>query len=252
MTTMRELEATGTGREKAVHLDGSRNHPGQRGRDIADTNGDTAESTNNISDSSRKCPSTAATKKRTTAIFSDYSQVRHSTGTPQPNSADRAMAFSILIALIGVGVSAAFFGLGLRGAENDKTLQFESQASKIIKAVEGKWNDFEVAGLWIHEACRSSANQKDTHLARGICSREDFLELYEYLVSTGLDFQAIAWVPNVTHVDRIILEDESRTCKFQMHRIGRGGIEVIATRSHIAFSSTSHFVSQTMRTIFRK
>jgi hypothetical protein len=211
---MRELEATDTDREKEVNLDGSRSNTGPQGRDVSDYTGDTAESTNNISDHSRKRASTGVTKKHSNAIFSDYSQVRRSSGNPQTNSTDRTMAFSILIALIGVGVSAAFLGLGLRGAESDKTLQFESQASVIIKAVEGTWNDFEVAGLWIHEACRSSANQKDTHLARGICSREDFLELYEYLVSTGLDFQAIAWVPNVTHVDRAILEEESRTCKF--------------------------------------
>jgi hypothetical protein len=221
------------GKEKVVNLDGSPVNPGQQGRDVADSNGETA--TNTIFDYSKKCPSTGAKKKRN-AIFSDYSQVRHSSGTHQPNSSDRAMAFSILIAFIGVGVSTAFFGLGLRGAESDQTLQFESHASKIIKSVEGKWNDFEVAGLWIHETCRSSADQKDTHISRGICSREDFLELYEYLVSTGLDFEAIAWVPNVTQVDRVILEEESRTCKFRMHPIGRGGIELIATRSHIACS----------------
>jgi hypothetical protein len=246
---MREPEATGTDREKVVNLDGSRTNTGPQGRDVTDYTGDTAESTNNISDYSRKRPSTGTTKKHGNTIFSDYSQVRRSAGNPQTNSTDRTMAFTILIALIGVGVSAAFLGLGLRGAESDKTLQFESQASVIIKAVEGAWNDFEVAGLWIHEACRSSANQKDNHISRGICSREDFLELYEYLVSTGLDFQAIAWVPNVTHVDRVIVEEESRTCKFRMRQ---GGIELKATRSHVAFSSTSHFVSQTMRTIFRK
>jgi hypothetical protein len=40
--------------------------------------------------------------------------------------------------------------------------------------------------------------------------RQDFHELYEYLVSTGLEFEAIAHVPNVTYV-RATFENDTRT-----------------------------------------
>jgi hypothetical protein len=158
---------------------------------------------------------------QTTTIVADGSQESTLTSTTPLTSStqknptiDRTLVFTVLIALVGVGVSAAFVGLGIQGADNDKQLQFEKQANERIKAVEIAWQNFEVAGLWIHEACRASADQNDKHLTRGICSRDDFLELYEYLLSSGLDFQAVSWVPNVTHVDRASMEDESRTCKY--------------------------------------
>jgi hypothetical protein len=235
MKTMGVPEATGKGKEQVVNLDGSRD-PEQQGRRVRDSHVSGAESTNHLSDSSRERPSTATTTRKHLAIFADYSEEGPSAlSTRAHDILDRTLIFSILIALIGVGVSAAFLGLGLRGADSDKGLEFNKQASEIIKAVEGTWKDFEVAGLWIHEKCRSSAYQKDTHLPRGICSREDFLELYEYLLSTGLEFEEIAWVPNVTHVDRANMEEASRTCKFRMNWIGWGRIELLATISHIAF-----------------
>jgi hypothetical protein len=128
--TTRVPKATGTGmgNETVVNLDGSPHNPGQQGRDVADSNGDTAASTNTIFDYSKKYPSTDATQKRN-AIFSNYSQVRHSTGTPQPNSSDRAMAFSILIAFIGVGVSTAFLA---SASEGQKVIKHYS--SKVMPA----------------------------------------------------------------------------------------------------------------------
>jgi hypothetical protein len=161
--------------------------------------GSGTETTKNVSDLSEESPSTS---------------IAVTTSTKAEATLDRTLVFTVLIVLVGFGVSAAFWGLGIRGADNDKRLQFEKQASERIKAVEIAWHDFEVAGLWIHEACRASADQNDIHLTRGICSRDDFFELYEYLLGSGLDFQAAAWVPNVTHVDRASAEEDSRTCKY--------------------------------------
>jgi hypothetical protein len=207
---MRAPEATGTFNDEVVNLDGSRD-TGQKGS-CAFSNVNTTESmdTNNLSNYSREHPSTASKTPKNKAIFSDPA----ARSTRAHDILDRTLIFSILIALIGVGVSAAFLGLGLRGAESDKTLLFERQASQRIKAVEIAWHDFEVAGLWIHEACRASADENDIHFTRGICSRKYFFELHEYLLSSGLDFQAAAWVPNVTHVDRASMEEDSRTCKY--------------------------------------
>lgn len=169
----------------------------------ADTMTVCAETTEHVSNTSEESPSTSIAVVPSTKTHATI---------------DRTLVFTVLIALVGVGASSAYLGLGIQGAGNDKRLQFDKQASERIKAVEIAWHDFEVAGLWIHEACRSSADQKDSHLSRGLCSREDFLELYEYLLSSGLDFQAAAWVPNVTHVDRSSMEEDSRICKYKMGR----------------------------------
>jgi hypothetical protein len=161
------------------------------------------EATRNASDLSQVSPS------KSTAVTASTK-----TQTPTPATLDRTLVFTVLIALVGVGVSAAFLGLGIVGAKTDKRLQFKGQASERIKAVEIQWHQFDVAGLWVHEACRASADRNDNHFSRGICSRDEFFELYEYLYTTGLDFQAISWVPNVTHVDRASMEEESRNCKY--------------------------------------
>jgi hypothetical protein len=205
MKTIREDVSEATGREaKIVTFDNSPDP--EQARDSAVGAGDAAESTKSSSDYSRESPHSSGLSNIRVALL------------------DRTLVFTLLIALFGVGVSVAFLGLGVKGAESDKRLQFERQASEIINAIETSWHDFEVAGLWVHEACRSSADQKDTHLARGICSRKDFFGLYEYLLSSGLEFEAVAWVPNVTHVDRASMEEESRTCKCRMRRMGRGEV----------------------------
>jgi hypothetical protein len=174
--------------------------PAEQGRGVVTMSADATQTTKIVADVSQESALTS-----TTPLTSS---------TKTPATIDRTLVFTVLIALVGVGVSAAFMGLGIQGADNDKQLQFEKQANERIKAVEIAWQNFEVAGLWIHEACRASADQNDKHLTRGICSRDDFFELYEYLLSSGLDFQAVAWVPNVTHVDRASMEEESRTCKY--------------------------------------
>jgi hypothetical protein len=204
MKTIRENVSVATGREaKIVTFDNSPDP--EQPRDSTVAGGDAAESTKSSSDYTREWPSSGLSSIRVSLL-------------------DRTLVFTLLIALFGVGVSVAFLGLGVSGAQSDKRLEFERQASEIINAVETSWHDFEVAGLWVHEACRSSADQKDTHLARGICSRKDFFGLYEYLLSSGLEFEAVAWVPNVTHVDRASMEEESRTCKCRMRRMGRGEV----------------------------
>lgn len=110
-----------------------------------------------------------------------------------------ANLFASLIFLIGVALSAAFLTIGIMGARQDKDDEFMRRASELVKEIEASWKDYEVAGLWIHEACRH----------RDI-SRDDFRDLYEHLSYGGLEFQAAEFIPNVTREEREGMEAEIR------------------------------------------
>jgi CHASE1-domain containing sensor protein len=69
-----------------------------------------------------------------------------------------------------------------------------------VKKIETAWADYvNVAGV-IHGRCRSRE-----------FTRKDFRELYEYLISGGLHFQAAQFDPNITHLEREEAEEEART-----------------------------------------
>ena len=126
---------------------------------------------------------------------------------------DRTAVLSILIALVGAGVAGAFLSMGFVGARRDQDLRFARKASEIVLAVKDRWDDYVGAALWIHEACRSTADQTATLGEQGlkICSREDFSELYEYLLADkGLNFQAMAFSPWIKRSDRTSVEAEAR------------------------------------------
>ena len=58
----------------------------------------------------------------------------------------------------------------------------------------------------------TSFNKNDTSTRRnslGLCSRKEFRELYEYVQSVGLNFQSAQFMPNVTHAQRAVLEEEA-------------------------------------------
>ena len=107
--------------------------------------------------------------------------------------------FALLILVIGCVASAGFLYVGIKAVQDDQDEQFIRNAADLSQRIESAWNDYEVAGLWIHEACRSRS-----------FSRADFLVLYEYLISGGLDFQAAEFIPNVTHEEREASEAESK------------------------------------------
>jgi len=123
---------------------------------------------------------------------------------------DHPILLSFFIVVLGLGITVAFMALGVRGVQNDQRLRLEKQASDIANAVESTWHYYKMAAMWIHDRCRSTADHGTSDGAFSICSRTDFRSLYEYLVANGLEFQSIAYVPNVTNADRPALEQEAR------------------------------------------
>jgi len=81
----------------------------------------------------------------------------------------------------------------------------------------GTIHDYEIFGMWIHQGCHQSFDRRtNTSIAEdvehylGICSREEFRNLYEHVASVGLDFQSIQFITRVNHTERAELEWQSR------------------------------------------
>jgi signal transduction histidine kinase len=104
-----------------------------------------------------------------------------------------------LILILGAATSAAFLGVGITSANQDQFDQFDNQAQDLVNRIERAWEDYVTAASWIHGRCRSRS-----------FSRKDFRETYEYLINSGLDFQAAQFDPNITHAERPAAEEEAR------------------------------------------
>ena len=151
--------------------------------------------------------------------------------TGSPSSANSLaqhykIVFCVLIFLVGACASAAFLAIGILNAQEDKTDEFDRMASEFVVKLQDAFQDYELFGLWIHESCRSrphswtdttrtaATNNSDstavTNNVLGICSREEFRELYEYILSVGVDFQSAQFMPHVRAYQRAAMEAESR------------------------------------------
>jgi signal transduction histidine kinase/CheY-like chemotaxis protein len=121
-----------------------------------------------------------------------------------------------MIVFIGVAASAAFLFLGISGAKNNIDKQSTQRAAKLTFAIESAAHDYELFGLWIHESCQKSFNvtgvplEEDSAAHLGFCSRDEFRRLHEYIVSAGVELQAIEYVPNITHNARATVEAEAK------------------------------------------
>jgi hypothetical protein len=109
------------------------------------------------------------------------------------------MLLVLMVLILGSGTAAAFLAVGIGSAIEDQEDQFARSAVDLITKIEGAWEDYETAASWIHGRCR---NRK--------FDRADFREMYEYLVFSGLDFQAAQFDPNITHDERDEAEAEAR------------------------------------------
>lgn len=107
------------------------------------------------------------------------------------------VVFTIL--LLGSGTAAALLAIGITSVIEDQEAQFSRSSLDLIRKIEGAWEDYVTAASWIHGRCRSRN-----------FDRIEFREMYEYLVDSGLDFQAAQFDPNITHDERDGAEAEAR------------------------------------------
>ena len=105
----------------------------------------------------------------------------------------------LMVILLGSGTAVAFLAVGISSAIKDQEDQFTRSALDLINKIEDAWKDYVTAAAWIHGRCRNRN-----------FDRVEFREMYEYLVSSGLDFQAAHFDPNITHDERDEAEAEAR------------------------------------------
>ena len=99
----------------------------------------------------------------------------------------------------GTLASASFLAIGITSSVSEQEDQFERSASDLVSKIESAWEDYVHAASIIHGRCRG----RDF-------TRQDFRNLYEYITSDGLEFQAAQFDPNISHAERDFYEQEAR------------------------------------------
>jgi hypothetical protein len=61
---------------------------------------------------------------------------------------------AILVVAIGAASGAVILGLGVTAAERDQESRFAGASGDLLHELEEALSNFEVAGLWLHQACR--------------------------------------------------------------------------------------------------
>mmetsp|Transcript_28087 Transcript_28087/g.41377 ORF Transcript_28087/g.41377 Transcript_28087/m.41377 type:complete len:883 (-) Transcript_28087:409-3057(-) len=111
----------------------------------------------------------------------------------------RIALFCGLIFLLGVGTSVSFITIGVENARATQRSLFERRSFEVVNSIENAWQSYETMGLYIHEAARKLD-----------ITRQDFRELYEYLNSSDVSLQVVAFNPNISAEERPALEAESK------------------------------------------
>jgi hypothetical protein len=110
---------------------------------------------------------------------------------------NRKIIFASLILIVGACASAAFLAIGILNAKASQADEFDKLTDEFVVKLQGAFNDYELFGRWIHESCRERGREGNL---LGICNRQEFHELYEYILSAGPDFQSAQFMPYVPHI----------------------------------------------------
>lgn len=147
------------------------------------------------------------------SVTSESSQVERSKSGKQRNFFHDKIRFTTLILLLGAAVSGAFIALGVVNAKHSSEQDFKKRASDIVFQVKASWNDYVLFTKWVRESCQKPFVRdhnvimgEDPSHAFGYCTYEEFDKIYEYVLSEGLTFQALQYVPNVTDAQRPYIE----------------------------------------------
>ena len=104
-----------------------------------------------------------------------------------------------LILFLGFCTTAAFLGIGVIGALQTQEDEFERSATNTINKISDAFDDYVTAASLVHARC----HHRDF-------SRDEFRELHEYLIDSGLQYKAVQFDPNITHAERPAAEEEAR------------------------------------------
>lgn len=104
-----------------------------------------------------------------------------------------------LILFLGALTCAAFLAIGMTSAKQDQVSLFDRRADDLVNRIQRSTDDYVTAAAWIHGRCRGRN-----------FTRADFRQTYEYLINSGLNFQAAQFDPNITNEERPAVEEEAR------------------------------------------
>lgn len=120
--------------------------------------------------------------------------------TGHPLQTGKALRTSLLVLCISLAGGVAFLVYGITQAQATASSSFETRAKELCGTIETSWREYEHAALGLHNICRR----------RRQTTRHDFREFYEYLVASGLEFDAAECAPNITQAEREAYEKASR------------------------------------------
>lgn len=109
------------------------------------------------------------------------------------------LVLCLLISTVGLGIAATVLSMIIPEQRQNQADKFYTVADEAFIRFETSIDDYRVSGLWVHQAC---LNRQMSFLK--------FREVYEYIISTGLDFQAISCGRNVSSSERSSYEAQSR------------------------------------------
>lgn len=129
---------------------------------------------------------------------------------------------TLLIIVLGLGVSGAFLSLGIKDEKESSELEFEQSAMDIAAAIKVTWLEYEILASWAHDSCHrlvSSIPENSTELndILHMCTREEFRNIYEQISGIGKSLYALQYAPKVEDQYRVPMEDASRAWLAQTH-----------------------------------
>jgi signal transduction histidine kinase len=113
---------------------------------------------------------------------------------------------SMLIIAIGCLAGTIILAFGIQAARHEQEQNFKAVSGTLFAEFGVALSEYVRAGQWIHQAFRRPTNSS----ARPRKTLDDFNELYENLVSGGLQFNGVGFGINVSHAERPELENETR------------------------------------------
>lgn len=121
--------------------------------------------------------------------------------------------WTTLILVLGGAASTAFLVLGILDEQSSSAERFQYTASGTALSVKAAWNDYEIFALWAHESCSQTESydpEPTWDEALRICTWEEFRNVYEQILSSGLGLFSLQYVTRVDHRYRADVEEDSR------------------------------------------
>ena len=104
----------------------------------------------------------------------------------------------VLISLLGIGIAATILVIDIPEQQESQQIKFRKVADEANLRLKSSHNDYEVSGLWVHQACRDRR-----------MSFSEFRGVYQYITSTGLEFLEVSCALNASRSERLEYEKQS-------------------------------------------